>query len=513
MTIHPDKQQLELYVVGGLDPVKVTEIERHFASCADCLAEVIEQAKLEATLCELGAVVVPCPGCHRVGRETRCNHCGAARVAGGFRIEKVMVQGSHGRMYLARGDEGQKIALKELVFVHAPDASAVGAFEREAAFLRALDHPAIPRFVASFQEGEGIDTRLYLAQEYIDGPSLASKLADHFFTEDEIADIAIRVLEVLAYLQALSPMVSHRDVKPANLIRRADGSIALVDFGAAFEAGQGTATTAVGTFGYMPVEQLAGIVDATTDVYALGSSLLHLLTRREPWKFIDDVASVRVNVSAPVLRVLHKMVARRQRDRFASAADALAAWRRVRERPARRRAFPVVAAAALACAAVIGAGGTYAAMKLSGDPPAAAEEREPRVMQWSIEPVPPVPPIPPVAAFDDDDDDDDDHDFDFDFDFDFEPPDVDVDVDVDLDHGSIDTGIPACDRLFNAILTCDKLPRSAHRGVRRGARGLRRAMDSVPDLVRPKADEACNESLKSVQTSLESIGCKVDGKD
>jgi hypothetical protein len=117
-------------------------------------------------------------------------------------------------------------------------------------------------------------------------------------------------------------MIIHRDIKPANLVRRTDGTIALVDFGTAYIDGTRTGvTTAVGTFGYMPVEQHAGIVDATTDVYALGASLLHLLTRQEPWRLAQEQTVV--NVSAPLRAYLNKLTAADPRQRFATAQEAL----------------------------------------------------------------------------------------------------------------------------------------------------------------------------------------------
>ncbi|CAN5864567.1 hypothetical protein BH11MYX3_BH11MYX3_02340 [soil metagenome] len=166
--------------------------------------------------------------------------------------------------------------------MQSPGPDAIAAFEREAKFLRALEHPAIPRFLAAFEEGHGVHTRYYLAQELVTGEALDARLDNHFYAESEIVDLAKQVLEVLVYLQGLSPMVIHRDIKPANILRRADGSSALVDFGAAHVQGTTAGSTSIGTFGYMPIEQLAGEVDATTDPYALGASLIHLLTRQDP---------------------------------------------------------------------------------------------------------------------------------------------------------------------------------------------------------------------------------------
>ena len=96
----------------------------------------------------------------------------------------------------------------------------------------------------------------------------------------------------------------------------------LVDFGAARDHGTTAGATQVGTFGYMPIEQLAGLVDATTDVFALGVSLMRLLTRAEPWKLLDDPWK-HMNVSPHLRRVLRRMTERRPEDRYASATAAL----------------------------------------------------------------------------------------------------------------------------------------------------------------------------------------------
>jgi hypothetical protein len=215
--------------------------------------------------------------------------------------------------------------LKELAFVQTPTLDAIAMFEREAKFLRALEHPAIPRFRASFEEGTGVNTRYYLAQELVTGESLAHKLDDHFFTETEVLAIARQVLEVLVYLQSLSPMVIHRDIKPANLIQKPDGTIAVVDFGAAHVQGTTAGSTSIGTFGYMPIEQLAGQVDATTDVYALGASLIHLLSRHEPWRLLQGSSSLEgINVSRSVRDFLQKIVNTDPAHRFPNAQAALA---------------------------------------------------------------------------------------------------------------------------------------------------------------------------------------------
>jgi serine/threonine-protein kinase len=187
----------------------------------------------------------------------------------------------------------------------------------------------VPRYVASFSEGEGVHLRLYLAQKYVDGPALQDELETRRFDERDARSIAREILAILVDLQALSPPVIHRDVKPANLVRDRDGKLSLVDFGSARDVAKTTGGTLVGTFGYMPVEQLSGAVDESTDVYALGATLVHLLTRRPPWETapngaLSTTTLSSLSISSSFKKFLARCLAPRDR-RFASAREALAA--------------------------------------------------------------------------------------------------------------------------------------------------------------------------------------------
>jgi serine/threonine protein kinase len=89
-------------------------------------------------------------------------------------------------------------------------------------------------------------------------------------------------------LHARVPPVLHRDIKPANVILRPDGAPVLVDFGAVrtvFRAAAEGGSTVVGTFGYMPFEQYMGQASPASDLYALGATLLHVITGRGPAEF------------------------------------------------------------------------------------------------------------------------------------------------------------------------------------------------------------------------------------
>ncbi|HWU85653.1 MAG TPA: serine/threonine-protein kinase [Kofleriaceae bacterium] len=320
------RDQLELYVMGEHDDPAA--IEQALTGDDAARAFLASEARFETLLRDAAAAAAFCPGCGDLVRAERCDACGAALRPGGYTVERVLVGNAHGRMYVARDTNGSQVALKELAFVQSPTLSAIAAFEREAKVLRALEHASIPRFVASFEEGAGVHVRYYLAQELVTGESLDARLGNHWFTEVEIIEIARQVLRVLVYLQSLSPMVIHRDIKPANLIARTDGSIAVVDFGAAHVQGTTAGSTSIGTFGYMPIEQLAGIIDATTDPYALGASLLHLLTRREPWRILQESSFEHVNISPALRGFLGTLVAPEPRHRFSNAAAALEALER-----------------------------------------------------------------------------------------------------------------------------------------------------------------------------------------
>jgi serine/threonine protein kinase len=262
--------------------------------------------------------------------ESRCGHCGIAVAPGSWKILRQIATGPHSRVFLAEKN-GEKAALKELLFALVPDAALLEGFEREARLLSQLKHPAIPRLVESFTEGKGVHTRLYLAQQFVHGKSLLQQLDGHRFDEAEAKRLARSLLEILEYLHGLSPRVIHRDIKPANVMRREDGSLALVDFGAARDLVRGVThgSTLVGTFGYMPPEQMGGTVDLTSDLYALGATLLHLLSRKPPEELLKPGMELAfeeaVNVSAPFRGWLQKLVERDRGARFQSAQTAKAA--------------------------------------------------------------------------------------------------------------------------------------------------------------------------------------------
>lgn len=157
-------------------------------------------------------------------------------------------------------------------------------FEREAQVLKQLNHPRIPNYLDYFsldkQMGEGL-CWFGLVQEYIPGKSLQQALeSGQRFTESQVKAIATQILEILIYLHEGKSPVIHRDIKPSNIILGEDEQIYLVDFGAVQDtaAAAGATFTIVGTTGYAPLEQFWGKAVPASDLYALGATLVHLLT-------------------------------------------------------------------------------------------------------------------------------------------------------------------------------------------------------------------------------------------
>jgi eukaryotic-like serine/threonine-protein kinase len=204
-----------------------------------------------------------------------------------YEILAPLGQGGIGLTYTAMDrHSGTSVALKVLSLRQMTEWKALELFEREAQVLEAIHHPQVPAYIDHFQVDTPGDRRFYLVQELAPGQSLAEWVAAGGRASlAEVCDIATQVLEILNYLHQLTPPVIHRDIKPQNVVRRADGQIYLVDFGAVQTVYRDTLAagrTMVGTFGYMPPEQFRGQASFGSDLYSLGATLLFLLTHRDP---------------------------------------------------------------------------------------------------------------------------------------------------------------------------------------------------------------------------------------
>ncbi len=189
------------------------------------------------------------------------------------------------RTWWATDAEGQHVVIKALALTEVRTWETVNLFEREIKTLRQLNHPRIPRLLATHRETDA----LYLVQEAIPGESLRQRLEQTGpLTEEEARALATDLLEILSYLQTLNPTVIHRDIKPENIMLHT-GKAYLIDFGAVRDTALNQLTVA-GTFGYMAPEQAAGQVTPASDLYALGVTLIESLSGKAPYVLTRDEA-------------------------------------------------------------------------------------------------------------------------------------------------------------------------------------------------------------------------------
>ena len=199
-------------------------------------------------------------------------------------------------------------------------------FEREANLLASLDHRAIPRIYDYFSLNE----RSYLVLEYINGHDLEVVInnATDFLSEERIVRWALELCDVLNYLHTHQPEpIVFRDMKPSNVMINTQDHVILVDFGIAKPFQTGQRGTMIGTEGYSPPEQYRGEATPLADIYALGATMHHALTRRDPrleapFSFHErPVRQINPNVSPILETVVNTALAYNPEDRYQSASD------------------------------------------------------------------------------------------------------------------------------------------------------------------------------------------------
>jgi serine/threonine protein kinase len=206
-------------------------------------------------------------------------------VGGRYRVVRALGGGGMKLVYLAEDLRlaGRPCALAEMVdSITSSDLQqqAVAAFQREADMLAQLANEHIPRIFDRFSEAN----RHYLVMEYIDGDTLEDELRVNGgkLPAARVIEIALQILTTLEYLHNLEPPVIYRDLKPSNVMVTREGMAKLIDFGIARHFAPLSNATMIGTQGYAPPEQYRGRVETRSDLYALGATMHHALSGRDP---------------------------------------------------------------------------------------------------------------------------------------------------------------------------------------------------------------------------------------
>lgn len=318
---------------------------------------------------------VACPACHLVSRPGSqfCDNCGelldssvsvtpsgaqelqrvgplpaGTRLRGGrYTIERHLAQGGMGTVYLAHdANKGMRCVVKELLPKSDPveRADAETLFEREASVLAELHHPQIVAVWDYFKE----DSNHYLVMEEVPGGDL-TRLVEQpgALSEPRAIEIATQIAEAFEYIHThyrtappgsvcTGPLI-YRDMKPANVMLRADGSVVVADFGIVrlFKPGKRSDTINFGSSGYAAPEMMAGRgSDVRSDIYTLGATLHELLTKRDPANnpnAFAPVRSLRPDVSPTFEAIITKTLQTRPEDRHQTASELLTELRVLRE--------------------------------------------------------------------------------------------------------------------------------------------------------------------------------------
>jgi len=266
---------------------------------------------------------------------------GSKRRIGDFELLTKLGQGAMGAVYLARQVQlDRNVALKILPPDLAQDQEFLERFRREARAAARLNNPHI---VMAYDVGVAGGYH-YIAMEYVDGRDLEQGLQAQpkgRYTESEVLNIARQMAHALEAASAAG--ITHRDMKPANILKHSDGTYKLTDLGLAARKVEDNKVTqtgsAVGTPFYISPEQARGEqnVDVRSDIYSLGATLFHLVTGRLPFPGDNSVVvmtrhlteqvqppdEVEPGVSKGLSRLIVKMMAKNPKDRHQSARELL----------------------------------------------------------------------------------------------------------------------------------------------------------------------------------------------
>ncbi|MEH1890680.1 MAG: protein kinase [Nostoc sp.] len=267
-----------------------------------------------------------------------CIHCGqplsVQQKIRHYQVLQTLGQGGMGTTYLAWDAAGlagipQLLVLKQMNADMVKIAKAQELFEREAYTLKSLNHPGIPKYYDFFVE----DGKKYLAMELIHGQDLEKRIFTNGpVTPSQAIAWMIQTCDILDYLHSQEPPLIHRDIKPANLMVRSSlNRIVLLDFGAVKEIGTAPGTR-IGAEGYCAPEQERGQPLTQSDLYAIGPTLIFLLTSENPFKYYRqkgrnfrfDVAKV-PTISSQLRNVIDRVTEPLPRDRYQTAKELAAA--------------------------------------------------------------------------------------------------------------------------------------------------------------------------------------------
>jgi eukaryotic-like serine/threonine-protein kinase len=281
---------------------------------------------------------------------------------GRYEIRSKLGEGGMGEVYLAQDTKlDRTVALKVLPAELANDQSRMRRFAQEARAASALSHPN----VAHIYEIEEIDGVHFIAMEYIEGETLREKMARANLDLSEVLEISMQIAAALSAAHAAA--ITHRDIKPDNVMVRRDGYVKVLDFGLAklseppavaggpdVDAEALTRAkvrtdpgTVMGTVGYMSPEQArAQTIDPRTDIWSLGVVIFQMISGHLPFEGSsnsDLIAAILSKEPPPLARyarevpealewIVTKALTKERDERYQSAKEMSVDLRRLKQR-------------------------------------------------------------------------------------------------------------------------------------------------------------------------------------
>src|SRR5580698_4265869 len=269
---------------------------------------------------------------------------------GPYEIVARLGAGAMGEVYRARDSRlGRDVAIKILPADVSADPGRRARFEQEARAVAALNHPNILGLYDIGKEG-GIS---YLVTEYVAGETLAALLERGPLATRKLLDIAVQIADGMAAAHAAR--ITHRDLKPLNIMVGADGRVRILDFGLAKQAEASLdpdATQAVGhtqpgmilgTVNYMSPEQARGApTDYRSDQFSFGLILYEMAAGKRAFErpesvqtmsaiIAEDAPPIQQNIPDPLRWVIDRCLAKDPADRFESSRDLFQNLRSLRD--------------------------------------------------------------------------------------------------------------------------------------------------------------------------------------
>jgi tetratricopeptide (TPR) repeat protein len=343
----PDRDALERLLLGDLPAEETEAVESHVAACPRCL-EVLRSLKTEDVLIKAVRAVgheggamehaeptaiaslcrLPRTEDSTTSTSPRNSTAAVSRLLappgepdelgrfGPYGILRSLGSGGMGVVFAARRAHPSRVVALKMILGGLHDGQRRARFQSETEIIARLQHPHI---VQVFEAGEH-DGQAYYTMEYLDGGSLAQRLAAAPLEPRAAAQLALALARAVHFAHERGFV--HRDLKPANVLLAADGTPKVADFGLAKQVGTEpgdpeaafrTASGAIlGTPGYMAPEQAEGKRDIgpLVDVYALGAILYECLTGRPPFKaatVLETLDQVRSQEPVPISRLQPKV--------------------------------------------------------------------------------------------------------------------------------------------------------------------------------------------------------------